>query len=368
MKMGLPVCANLSLETTFHTVVQTSYMKRAMLFMPILLAVAAGPACADKTEDVHPAAAVKEILARVNGMPIYRRDLDRRLIRDRATAKQTDSSDKKPLSRAAQRASDRKLRSDTLESLIDRELLNLEAIRRNIQISEKQIEAHWTIVRRGIKNGNEPADSDEVVRRMALSGFTPEQYKEELRKEARIRALKRQMLPPADAISEKEIARCYKEYRPRFIVPERVRLREILVPIQPPGDKAAVEEAQGRIKEIKSRLNTGSEFGQLARQYSAARSALSSGDIGWKNRGQLAGELGNLAFTLKEGELGGPVRTQTGLVLIKVEEKQAERVYSLEEARANIVKFLQQKHRDNEIEKLISKLRKSAKIEYVVRP
>jgi len=366
--MSLPIWASLRLETTFHTVVQTSYMKRSLLLIPLLLAVAARPVCADKTDGTQPTAAEKEILARVNDIPVYRRDLDRRLIRDRSSAEQVDGSDKKLVSPAAQRAAARKLRSDTLESLIDRELLNLEALRRNTQISEEQIEAQWAVVRRGLKNGNEPADTDEVVRRMALSGFTPEQYKEDLRKDARIRALKQQMLPPADAISEKEIARCYKEYRPRFIVPERVRVREILVPIGPPGDKAAVDEAQGRIKEIKSRLNTGSEFGQLARQYSAARSSLTSGDIGWKNRGELAGDLGNLAFTLKEGEVGGPVRTQVGLVIIKVEEKQAERVYTLEEARANIVKFLRQKNRDSEIEKLISKLRKSAKIEYVVRP
>ena len=122
------------------------------------------------------------------------------------------------------------------------------------------------------------------------------------------------------------------------------------------------------MKEIKSRLNTGSEFGQLAREYSAARSALTSGDVGWKNRGELAGELGNLAFTLNEGEVGGPVRTPAGLVIIKAEEKQDERVYTLEEARANIVKYLQQKNRDTEIDKLISKLRKSAKIEYVLIP
>jgi parvulin-like peptidyl-prolyl isomerase len=343
-------------------------MKRSLLFMPILLAVAAGPVCADKTDGAEPATTPKEVLARVNGIPVYRRDLDRRLIRDRSNAERTDGSDKKPVSAAAQRSAARKLRSDTLESLIDRELLNLEAVRRNTEISEEQIEAHWAVVRRGIRNGNEPADTDEVARRMALSGFTPEQYKEDLRKQARIRALKQQMLPPADTIGEKEIARCYKEYRPRFIVPERVRIREILVPIRPPGDKAAVDVAEGRMKEIKSRLSTGSDFGQLVREYSAARSALSGGDIGWKSRGQLAGELGNLAFTLKEGEVGGPVRMQAGLVIIKAEEKQAERVYTLEEARANIVKFLQQKNRDSEIEKLISKLRKSAKIEYVVIP
>jgi len=343
-------------------------MKRSLLLVPMLLAVAAGAIYADKNAGAESAAAVKEVLARVNGVPVYRRDLDRRLVQERSNTEQLDDSEKNPLSPAARRAAARKLRSDMLDSLIDRELLNLEAVRRNIKINEKQVEARWAVIRHGLASGNEPADDDEVARRMAQSGFTQEQYKEELRKEARVRTLKQHLLPPPDTISEKEIARCYKEYRSRFVVPERVRVRELLVPVPPRAEKAAVDEAAARMKTLKSRLDTGTSFEQLARTSSAARSAVSGGDIGWKTRGQLGGELGSLAFSLKEGEVGGPVRTPAGLALIKVVEKQPERVYSLQEAKDNIVTYLRQKARDSEIEKLTAKLRKSANIEYVVQP
>jgi len=343
-------------------------MKRSLLLVPIVLAVSASTVCADKETGGEFPAAAKEIVARVNGVPVYRRDLDRRLLQERSNTEKIKGSEEKPLSPAARRAAARKLRSDVLDSLIDHELLNLEALERKVKINEKQIEARWMVIRRSLARGDEPADDKEVARRMAQSGFTPEQYKEELRKEARVRALKQHLLPPPETISEKEIARCYKEYRSRFIVPERVHVRELVVPVPPRAEKAAVDEAAERMKMLKSRLDTGTSFERLAWDSSAARSARSGGDIGWRTRGQLGAELGNLAFSLKEGEVGGPVRTPAGLTLIKVVEKQSERVYSLEEVRDNIITYLRQKARDSEIEKLTAKLRESANIEYVVQP
>ena len=70
----------------------------------MLLAVAAGAIYADKRNGAESVPIVREVLARVNGVPVYRRDLDRRLVQERSNTEQLDDSENNPLSPAARRA------------------------------------------------------------------------------------------------------------------------------------------------------------------------------------------------------------------------------------------------------------------------
>jgi len=290
------------------------------------------------------------------------------MAQERRRKDKDDESKKTSVSADERRETARKLRCEILDSLIDRELLYREALRRGLRMDEKQIEAQWNAIRRGFARGKEPVTDIELASRLAKSGFTVEQYKERLRRETCVRLLERQLLPPAETIRKRDIARCYKEYKSRFVVPERVRLRELVVALSPRAGKPETDAAMERIRALKSRLDAGTSFEQLARESSEVRSAASGGEVGWKTRAELGGELGGLAFSLDVGDVGGPVRSRSGLKLIKVIDKQPERVYTLEEAKDNIVKYLQQKARDLALEKLVAKLRKSANIEYVVQP
>jgi len=340
-------------------------MKPFLLLSLALSLYVYGPACADA--DTLTERKLKEVVARVDGNPIYRRDVNRWILENENPATNSGSADEKPVSKDDRRAAARQLRRETLESLIDRELLNREAARRGLRADEKKIEEAWTMMLRDSSKGQDSPD-EQLISDLKKSGFTPDQYKEELRKQARVRLLKKQMFPPADAISDEDIERCYKRYKSRFVAPARVRLSRIIVPVSPQAAQPAVETAREQAESLKSRLDAGTSFEQLARESPLASVARTGGDIGWKTRGELDDELGDLAFSLDVHEIGGPVRTGVGFVLIKVVDKRPERVYTLEEARDNIVKYLRRDRRDRDIEKLLTELRKSADIEYVVQP
>lgn len=89
---------------------------------------------------------------------------------------------------------------------------------------------------------------------------------------------------------------------------ERVRPRHIVVPT-----KAAADS-------IMAQLQSGVDFGDLAEQYSIDKStAHRGGDLGrefyW---GELVAPIQEVIFGLKEGELGGPVKTDFGWHILKV--------------------------------------------------
>jgi len=72
----------------------------------------------------------------------------------------------------------------------------------------------------------------------------------------------------------------------------------------------------------KNILDGKTDFATMARQYSEdPGSALSGGDLGFFNRGELAPEYEAMALSLKQGEIGDPVESMFGIHLIQMLER-----------------------------------------------
>ncbi|MGP1910564.1 peptidylprolyl isomerase [Metabacillus sp. JX24] len=79
-------------------------------------------------------------------------------------------------------------------------------------------------------------------------------------------------------------------------------------------------EDEKTAKEIKSRLDKGEKFEDLAKEASKDPSGQNGGDLGWFGEGQMVPEFEKAAFTLKEGEVSAPVKSEFGYHIIKVTE------------------------------------------------
>lgn len=91
-----------------------------------------------------------------------------------------------------------------------------------------------------------------------------------------------------------------------------------------PADTAA---ALQRANALRDEISSGADFGELARTNSADQaSAARGGDLGWFSRGDMTPAFEQAAFELEAGEVSQPVLTPFGYHIIKVEEKEADRV------------------------------------------
>jgi len=84
---------------------------------------------------------------------------------------------------------------------------------------------------------------------------------------------------------------------------------------------------EARAKEVAEKARKGEDFGALAKQYSEdTKSRDAGGELGWISKGQLVAdnqmlpEFDEAAFAAKNGEIIGPIKTNPGYEIAKIED------------------------------------------------
>ena len=77
-------------------------------------------------------------------------------------------------------------------------------------------------------------------------------------------------------------------------------------------------ETQEKCEDIKSQIDSGADFAELAREHSKCPSGESGGDLGEFSSGQMVKEFDDIVFSGDLGKIHGPVHTQFGFHLIEI--------------------------------------------------
>jgi peptidyl-prolyl cis-trans isomerase D len=125
-------------------------------------------------------------------------------------------------------------------------------------------------------------------------------------------------LPPdATVPSDAELSDIYQQEKARFSEPEQRRAVHILVLVEPGEDAKAEAEA----KALLARVQKGEDFATLAQQESDdPGTASSGGDLGLIKRGDTVGAFEDAVFSMQVGEVRGPVKSEFGYHVIRLEE------------------------------------------------
>ena len=70
--------------------------------------------------------------------------------------------------------------------------------------------------------------------------------------------------------------------------------------------------------DLKSKIESGTDFAQLAAEFSACPSGQSGGDLGTFGQGQMVKEFDEVVFTAELNKVHGPVKTTFGYHLIEI--------------------------------------------------
>jgi peptidyl-prolyl cis-trans isomerase D len=159
-------------------------------------------------------------------------------------------------------------------------------------------------------------------------------------------------------VTDAEIEEYYEENAEQFTRPEQRRARHILIKAGSSASEQELAEARNEAEQLLSQLRAGADFAELARQHSEDEGTISEGgDLGWFPRGRMVPEFDEAVFGMEPGELAGPVRTNYGFHVIRLEEIRQAGTQPLEEVREQIrsqLRFPQLREAQQEIARQIA--------------
>mgnify|MGYP002515165578 CR=1 FL=1 len=139
------------------------------------------------------------------------------------------------------------------------------------------------------------------------------------------------MIILAVSFTEEEIKTFYDENQAQFKKGETVSAKHILV------------ESEEKCNEILAAITSGEKiFEDAAKEFSTCPSGQRGGDLGAFGKGQMVPEFEQAAFAAEIGQVVGPVKTQFGCHLIKVEAKNEAEVAAFDEVKSAIRQNLMQ--------------------------
>lgn len=117
------------------------------------------------------------------------------------------------------------------------------------------------------------------------------------------------------------------------------------------------DEAAGLIEE----LNNGADFAELAREKSTGPSGPNGGELGWFTAGMMVKPFEDAVMGMEDGAIAGPVQTQFGWHVIKLNESRMKGAPPLEEVQGDIIAKLE----NDAVEQALATLLESATIERI---
>ncbi|MFP2926070.1 peptidylprolyl isomerase [Pyxidicoccus sp. 3LG] len=252
------------------------------------------------------------------------------------------------------------LMKTTLDTLIGEKLMEGEIAQLGITATEAEVDQLVDDVRQQ-NNITDPAQFEQLL---LGEGLTMPAYRDMLRKRILRERLLRLKIGPKVKITEEDLKAAYNQYVRLESQDSEVHARHILVAVDPKATQEQVDAAFKKAQAIAAEARRpGMDFSALARARSEGPSAADGGDLGWFKRGVMVPAFEKVAFTLKDGEVSEPVRTNFGWHILKVEERRAVAATSYEEMRPKLEAKLANEKSEKFLEQYVAELRSKANVE-----
>lgn len=252
----------------------------------------------------------------------------------------------------------KQLRQAALDTLIDRELLWQEAVKRGVVISDAAVQAQVEQTRQAIGG---PA---KFAQRLTDAGFDEPAFVEYTRREIAAQQVFADLTKDS-APDEQQVRAFFAEHRAEMGRPEQIQARHILVKVPVGADPATVEAARLRLVGLQEKISQGADFASVARSDSEDSSASNGGDLGYFARGRMLPEFETAAFALTPGAVSEPVRTAVGWHLIFLENHMAAADVPEEQGLETVRVYLARQQHAQVRQQVLAKLRSSNRIERI---
>jgi len=219
------------------------------------------------------------------------------------------------------------MRRSLLNQLIEDRLVYQESVKMKIEILDNDVDEKVQEFKKRFKT------NEEFNKIMIAQGMTMTKLREKYRQQLAIRRLQMAQVRSRVLVSPKEIEDFYVAHEEEFNMPEKIKLRSITIRKTPDKQGKPDEDAKSKSAQILADVKKGADFAKIAEAHSEDHNAASGGDLGFVGRGEMAKNIDEIVFALNLNDVSPLIESDIGYHIFKVEERQAGKKSSLEEAR-----------------------------------
>ena len=226
--------------------------------------------------------------------------------------------------------SDRALRTQVMDKLINDAIISQLGERMGIQVSDAQLDETLTNM---AKDNNQTLESFREV--LVSEGENYEKYRENVRKELISGEVRRASLRRRIYISPQEVANLLTVMKEQTNADVEYRLGHILIEFPNNPSQEDINAAKTRAEKVIELLESGSDFTRIAMTSSGGGKALEGGDLGWKSINEMPTLFSKIVDGKEKGSIFGPIRTGLGFSVVKLTDIRGRQVMEIEEVRAS---------------------------------
>jgi peptidyl-prolyl cis-trans isomerase SurA len=209
---------------------------------------------------------------------------------------------------------EQRARAQALRDLIDERLQILEAAKFEVTVSQQEVNSRLTDI--ASQNNTDVAG---LTQQLAADGISLSTLRSQIEADIVWSRLISGLYGTRLRVSETEVTETQARIAANATRPQ-YQISEIFLPAD--NETEFNEMEQGALRLLQE-MQRGAPFPLVARQFSAAPSAVAGGDIGWIASTELQPELQAVAEQLQPGQVSLPVRTPRGVYIIAVRDRRA---------------------------------------------
>jgi len=202
-----------------------------------------------------------------------------------------------------------------LERLVINRIQLQRAERVGMQISAETLNLALTNIaeRNGVSLSNLP-------NMLAQEGIDYASYRSEMRDQLIIDQLRQRDVIGQISVTPRELEEYLDRQVGRANSSQEFKLSHILISTSITANAETIAVAEQEIAGIYQRVLDGESFAELAIAYSDGQQALEGGDLGWRKGDELPSLFANIVPGLEVGQTSKPIRSASGLHLVRLDE------------------------------------------------
>jgi foldase protein PrsA len=237
------------------------------------------------------------------------------------------------------------LKKEVMQFLIQGEWVLQEADRRGIEVKQPELKKALEDQKKQVF----PNDK-QYKQYLKTSGMTEEDVLFRVKLNELQQRLTQKVTEDAKKVTDEDIANYYEKNKKRFAQPERRDLRVVLT------------KTQGKANEAKRALQSGDSFKKVVKKYSIDEASKSqNGLLPAVTQGQQEDAFDSAIFGAPKGVIRGPVKTQFGWYVFKVEKITKASQQTLDESKDTIKNLLRSKRQQNALNSFVKDFRNDYK-------